>query len=85
MINAFRSPRLLSAVITALISFSILSAWAQEEDRSTFPKFERGNYIHNVEKDKWTGPRTADGQAFKTAVGAVGKDCKSCHEGFKVK
>ncbi len=28
--------------------------------------------------------RTAS-EAFKAAVGAVGKDCKRCHEGFKVK
>src|SRR6187402_2245460 len=31
-----------------------------------------------------TTEKTAS-EAFKTAVGTVGKDCKSCHEGFKVK
>jgi hypothetical protein len=58
----FASRHLLSAAIAALVSFSTLSAWAQEEDRSKFPKFERENYIHQVEEGKWTGPRLADGQ-----------------------
>lgn len=61
MKNAFRSPRLLSVAIATLLSISSAATWAQE-DRSTFPKFERENYIHNVEEGKWTGPRTADGQ-----------------------
>lgn len=34
---------------------------------------------------KVTATEKTASEAFKTAVGAVGKDCKSCHEGFKVK
>jgi cytochrome c556 len=34
---------------------------------------------------KVAATETTATDAFKTAAGAVAKDCKSCHEGFKAK
>lgn len=53
-------------------------------------KAEFDNELKKFKEDvanlvKVTATEKTASEAFKTAVGAVGKDCKSCHEGFKVK
>lgn len=51
------------AQFSFLILFGVSSsAIIAEEDRSSFPKFERENYIHQVESGKWKGPKLTDGQ-----------------------
>jgi hypothetical protein len=59
------SRTLIATVFISLGATSSLSAIAAEAaavDRSTFPKFERENYIYKVESGKWTGPKLSDGQ-----------------------
>lgn len=56
---------LMSAIFTTFLTTSSISTWAQNDtqiDRSSFPKFERENYIYKVESGKWKGPKLSDGQ-----------------------
>lgn len=62
MNTILKSRHLLSTAIATLLTFSSATLWAQQEDRTKFPKFERENYIYKVESGKWTGPKLSDGQ-----------------------
>lgn len=62
MNTIFNTRHLLSTAIASVLVLSSLGSFAQEQDRTKFPKFERENYIHNVEQGKWTGPKLSDGQ-----------------------
>lgn len=61
MKTIFNSRNLLNVTIASLMTLS-LGSFAQEQDRTKFPKFERENYIHDVTSGKWTGPKLSDGQ-----------------------
>ena len=62
MKKKFTSHHLLNLTIASLLTVTTINAYEQAEDRSTFPKFERENYIHEVSAGKWTGPKLSDGQ-----------------------
>ncbi|GGY71767.1 hypothetical protein GCM10011613_15800 [Cellvibrio zantedeschiae] len=61
MKTIFTSRYPLHAFIAGLLAIGSASAFAQE-DRASFPKFERENYVYKVEQGKWTGPKLSDGQ-----------------------
>jgi hypothetical protein len=57
----------LSSSLTSLLAATILlhtasASASPEEERAKLPKFERENFIYQVEAGKWKGPRLSDGQ-----------------------
>ncbi|MET0355725.1 MAG: cytochrome c [Cellvibrio sp.] len=56
--------------------------WTKKED---FAKHLKDFKEHAATLAKVAATEKTASDAFKDAFGAVAKDCKSCHEGFKVK
>ncbi|RYG16403.1 MAG: cytochrome c [Chitinophagaceae bacterium] len=54
-------------------------------NRAEFDKKLKEFQEHSATLAQVAAKETSNSEAFKAAAGAVGQDCKSCHEKFKVK